>query len=81
MDAHVCDRFDSLPWREPVDDYNYSHFRVKQIVDDARHTVAADGVRPGQMAPDFDLPLVGGGTVRLHDLRGKPALIRFGSLT
>jgi hypothetical protein len=81
MQAHVCDQFDSLPWKDSVDEYNYSHFKTKQVMDDARHTLAADGVRPGQQAPDFELPLVGGGSVRLHDLRGKPALIRFGSFT
>lgn len=81
MQAHVCDRFGTLPWKEPVDEYNYGRFAAKQLAADVRHTISAHGVRPGQPAPDFELPLVGGGTVCLHDLRGKPVLIRFGSLT
>jgi len=31
----------------------------------------------GELAPDFNLPLVGGGEVRLSDLRGKVVMINF----
>ena len=35
------------------------------------------GVQVGQLAPEFSLPLVGGGEVRLSDLRGKVVMINF----
>ena len=59
--------------------YNYDTFR--------RHMVPEDlgfrgGPRPGEPAPDFDLPTVGGGRFRLSAHRGKrPVLIEFGSIT
>ncbi|MCH7483200.1 MAG: redoxin domain-containing protein [Chloroflexi bacterium] len=37
--------------------------------------------RAGEAAPDFTLPRVDGGEVTLSDLRGKPVLIEFGSIT
>ncbi|MFQ5912986.1 MAG: TlpA disulfide reductase family protein [Nitrospinota bacterium] len=33
------------------------------------------GIRPGKFAPDFELPKVGGGTVRLSSFRGEKAVI------
>ncbi len=36
-------------------------------------------IAPGELAPDFELPQVGGGSVRLSDLRGKPTILHFGS--
>ena len=38
-------------------------------------------VHAGEQAPDFTLPVLGGGEVTLSDLRGKPVLIEFGSIT
>jgi peroxiredoxin len=35
------------------------------------------GTEVGQLAPDFTLPLVGGGEVKLSDLRGKVVLVNF----
>ena len=35
----------------------------------------------GDRAPDFTLPLLDGGELRLSDLRGKPVMIEFGSIT
>ena len=38
-------------------------------------------IRAGEEAPDFTLPTLDGTTVTLSDLRGKPVLIEFGSVT
>ena len=38
-------------------------------------------MRAGTTALDFTLPTLDGGTVTLSDLRGKPVLIEFGSIT
>ncbi len=35
------------------------------------------GLRVGEIAPDFTLPLMGGGEVRLWSLRGKPVFLNF----
>ncbi|MCO6453486.1 MAG: TlpA family protein disulfide reductase [Caldilineales bacterium] len=35
------------------------------------------GLRPGNTPPDFTLPLLDGGTMRLSDLRGQPVLLNF----
>ena len=35
----------------------------------------------GDLAPDFELPSLTGGSVRLSDYRGKPVAIAFGSFT
>jgi cytochrome oxidase Cu insertion factor (SCO1/SenC/PrrC family) len=40
-----------------------------------------DIMRAGSMAQDFTLPALDGGTITLSDLRGKPMLIEFGSIT
>lgn len=36
-----------------------------------------DALKPGDPAPDFDLPTAGGGRVNLKKLRGRPAVIYF----
>ncbi len=48
---------------------------------DAQRTIQKQGIRPGEIAPDFELPRAGGGSLRLSDLRGKPVLVHFGSFT
>ena len=76
-----------LPERERADpglppgDYNYRHFRTRHLLLDVEGTIHARGVRPGEPAPDWELPRVGGGTLRLSDLRGRPTLLHFGSFT
>ena len=64
---------------EPSDEYNLRHFRTKHLLQDARRTVEIRGIRPRHMAPDFELERVGGGTLRLSELRGQPVLLHFGS--
>jgi cytochrome c biogenesis protein CcmG/thiol:disulfide interchange protein DsbE len=39
------------------------------------------GIRLGQPAPDFALPRLGGGSVHLAALRGRPVLLNFWSVT
>ena len=49
--------------------------------DDYRDLMAAK-VAEGDLAPDFDLPLVGGGRARLAELRAAgPVALVFGSFT
>jgi hypothetical protein len=77
----ITRRFQSLDEdkRESFDEYNYEHFKTAVLVEDGRRTVEARGIKPGEMAPDFELPQVGGGSLRLSDLRGKPTILHFGS--
>ncbi len=72
-------RFAAMDAVEKEDNYNFEHFRTKHLVYDAQRTVEAQGIEPGEAAPDFELPQVGGGTIRLSDLRGKPTILHFGS--
>jgi hypothetical protein len=62
-------------------DYNYPRFTARQFAREARTTIGRWGVAPGTLAPDFELPCVQGGTLRLGTLRGKPVLMRFVSWT
>lgn len=77
----AVETFARLPDRLSEPAYNFSHFRFEHLRRDVERTLDRAGVPPGAMAPDFELPLVGGGTLRLSDLRGKPALLHFGSFT
>ena len=77
----AAQRFAALEHREPLADYNFEHFRTKHLLSDAEATVAKRGIAPGQVAPDFELPRAEGGSLRLSDLRGKPVLLHFGSIT
>jgi len=65
----------------PDPDYNFEHFRTRHFLQDLAGTLEARGVAPGALAPDFGLPLVSGGIVRLSELRDKPVLLHFGSVT
>ena len=89
----VAQRFASLDHRESVQDYNFQHFRSKHFLADLWATLKKRGIRPGEQAPDFELPRVGDSTgtvvgdgpgrssLRLSELRGKPAVLHFGSFT
>jgi len=65
--------------RKSFEEYNYEHFGPSVLLEDGRRTIEARGVKPGETAPDFELPRVGGGTLRLSDLRGRPVILHFGS--
>lgn len=61
-----------------TDPYNYDTF----VRSSAReHLHFPGGPRPGEMAPDFELPDVHGGSFRLNEHRGRPVLLTFGSIT
>lgn len=60
-------------------DYRYDHLDVADFIDDMRLGRAAS--EPGAMLPAFDLPTTSGGRLTDRDLRGRPALIVFGSRT
>ena len=79
--ADAPTRSTALAEKEPPAEYNYEHFRTKHLLQDARRTLRKEGVLPGQTAPDFELPKAGGGSLRLSELRGRPALLHFGSYT
>ncbi|HTE19057.1 MAG TPA: hypothetical protein VK689_11840 [Armatimonadota bacterium] len=66
---------------EPDPDYNFAHFRTRHLLYDVTGTLERRGIQPGETAPDFELPLATGGTLRLSDLAGRPVLLRFGSVT
>jgi hypothetical protein len=65
----------------PLEEYNFSHFRTRHLIYDAVGTLQTRGIPPGTTAPEFVLPRVGGGLVRLSDLRDRPTLLHFGSYT
>jgi hypothetical protein len=67
--------------RDEGDEYNFEHFRTRHLLSDAEGTLQGRGIQPGEPAPDFELPLTTRGSVRLSDLRGRPVLLHFGSVT
>ena len=77
----ITERIAQYPVVEPIDAYNYDHFRAKHLLLDVRRGIENQGVIPGEHAPDFELPRAGGGSLRLSDLRGRPVLLHFGSFT
>lgn len=79
--ATVAERFPHLNHRMPVYEYNFEHFRPRHLGYDAKATILEYGVNPGEEAPDFRLPRVGGGEFHLESYRGRPVLLHFGSFT
>ncbi len=75
----VEQRFAALDTKKAEEEYNFEHFHTGILLEDGRRTVEARGIGAGELAPDFELRRVGGGTLRLSDLRGKPVLLHFGS--
>ncbi len=77
----ITRRFQSLDEhkRKSLEEYNYEHFRTTVLIEDGQRTIEARGIKPGETAPDFELPKVGGGSLRLSELRGKPTILHFGS--
>lgn len=59
--------------------YNYEHFRTTHLIADAYRTIVGVEPAPGDMAPDFDLPIATGGRFRLSEHRERPVLLKFGS--
>ena len=62
---------------DPVDDYNFRHFRMRHMLAELLRT----GLAPGSEAPDFALVSTAGTRLRLSNLRGKPVLLHFISYT
>ena len=77
----IVQRFTELDLREPADEYNFTHFRTKHLVLDGKRTATDRGIRPGEPAPDFELPQAGGEALRLSAFRGRPVLLHFGSFS
>ena len=77
----VTQQVATLRAKPSADEYNFDHFRTRHLVHDAQRTLARHGIQPGKTAPDFQLPRVGGGSLRLSDLRDKPTLLHFGSFS
>jgi len=73
-------RFSALDANEKSENYNFEHFKTKTLLRDIERTAKAQGIAPGELAPDFELPEVGGDTLRLSDFqRGRPTILHFGS--
>lgn len=61
--------------------YNYEHFTASQVLGELPIMLGVRGPRPGELAPDFDLPDVDARRWRLHALRGRPVVLIFGNGT
>ena len=81
MNVEIQRKFDALDQRKKEEDYNFEHFKTSILLEDGKRTVEARGILPGELAPDFELPEVGGGSLRLSELRGQPTILHFGSFS
>lgn len=81
MPEEIERRFDALEEKKKTEDYNFAHFKTSILLEDGLRTVEARGILPGELAPDFELLQVGGETLRLSDLRGRPTILHFGSFS
>jgi hypothetical protein len=82
QNLEVANRFVDLDGKESLEEYNFEHFQTKHLLADAQRTIVLNGIQPGEIAPDFEMPQAGGGAaVRLGDLRGAPVVLHFGSYT
>ncbi len=79
--SQIAREFISLEERQSPNEYNYDHFSTKHLIEDVKHTFTKQGIELGAIAPDFELPRADGGTLRLSELRGRPVVLHFGSLT
>ena len=83
QNPEVLRRFESMDPSKRVEplEYNYNHFKTGVLVADARRTFEARGILPGEFAPDFELPAVGGSDASLSRYRGMPVILHFGSFS
>ncbi|HEX4947890.1 MAG TPA: hypothetical protein VFZ34_14555 [Blastocatellia bacterium] len=77
----MAERWSYLSHPMTAEEYNFEHFRAKHFLADVKRTINEEGIRPGEIAPNFELPRAGGGSLRLSELRGRPVLLHFGSPT
>jgi len=77
----VTQRLNALEQAESAERYNYRHFRPRLVAGEVVKTIEARGIVPGEPAPDFELPMVGGGSWRLARHLNPPILLRFGSFS
>ena len=62
---------------DPMEDFNFRHFRIRHMAAELLRT----GLAPGCQAPDFELASTDGRRVRLSDLCGQAVLLHFVSYT
>ncbi len=79
--TQIAKEFVNLEERISPDEYNFDQFRTEHLIEDAKRTIAKQSIAPGTLAPDFELPRAGGGKLRLSELRGRPVILHFGSLS
>jgi hypothetical protein len=72
----------SLPAiRRDEANYNFEHFQRYILWADLQRTIRRHGIQPGDVAPDFRLPLANGDFLSLHGMLRRPVLLHFGSFT